>query len=159
MICPQPSNRAIAARPRNPSHHGRFIGVASRPRVVNSISVAKAMKAQRPATLRRCTDRSIVRVPTEGDYLEGAHMEASETKAIQELRAAWRQFTDASEELQCIHGEEAAKGDLLLSLKDEGLRRRREEATSSVQAALEVIGRKNTPFVVAAEILEDEGRS
>ncbi len=86
-------------------------------------------------------------------------MKVGATKAMQELRAAWCQFTEASEELQCIHGEEAAKGDLLLSLKDEGLRRRREEATSSVQAALEVIGRKNTPFLVAAEILEDEARS
>jgi len=39
------------------------------------------------------------------------------------------------------------------------LRRRREEATSSVQAALEVIGRKNTPLLAAAEMLENKGRS
>jgi hypothetical protein len=91
--------------------------------------------------------------------LKGAHMEAGATKAIQELRAAWCQFTDASEELQRIHGEEAAKGDVLLSLKDEDLRRRREEATSSVQAALEVIGRKNTPLLAAAEMLENKERS
>jgi hypothetical protein len=37
-------------------------------------------------------------------------MEASETKAIQELRAALRQFTEASEELQRIQGEAEAKG-------------------------------------------------
>jgi hypothetical protein len=70
--------------------------------------------------------------------LKAAHMEAGATKAIQELRAAWCQFTDASEEPQRIHGEEAAKGDVLPSLKDEDLRRRLEEATSSVQAALAV---------------------
>jgi hypothetical protein len=38
-------------------------------------------------------------------------MEASETKAIHEQRAAWRQFTEATEELQRIRREEEAKGD------------------------------------------------